>query len=543
MKIISTVGTSIYTNIYKREVRKLFAKNELEHIFNAFEELEDQDLPSKDYKLIDFGNLEENTTRFWLSGILKENNNWKLRPNSYNSNASAEIKSIKEIIGETSYNSVKLYLLTTDTAISFSAAHLIKKYFSEIEKCIKSENIYVEPIEGINLKDADAFQTAGFEKLIGAIDKIYNKKETTILNISGGYKALIPFLTIYAQLKGLPINYIYEESNKLIDIQALPLSFKYEDILTQAIFLKKEYLVVINKNLKLLNNLILENTLRINQDKISYTGKPELIVNNSQFINSTDELIEKRNSLNEIYKLTRKLKNNKLIDDENNNRNYYITPVGILFKNYANDKISGEFGHIIENKIVEKINNEINFKKQFNVSNIIEIIPSYKKVEGKFHLKNGEFQLGSTADKSTKNIDIGDIDIWLKTENTTKIFEIKAYKETLGFNDNINSDTDYFYKIKARVLQTKEFLKKQGDNKKIEYIFLVYKILFDELNDDFIKNLDDIKNYFTTKFKNDSELTNFTFKFKVITLSTSLSEFNYNKFKEIQNVTFDFCNQ
>lgn len=540
MVIITTVGTSLLTNIIKNEI-----SNKECFKIDTLTQTHKKKISDGNIGLKELNNYSDEFNMFinGLENPIEKYSKYK-KDEKYelNINASAEIKSICKIAnGE----QATVYLLATDTFMSEFAAEKIKETLNkeEYKLGVKFEK-EKHKINGLKIDNSDEFQQSGFEKLIGAIDEIYaqHKKDNVILNISGGYKALIPFLTIYGQLKSLTINYIYEESNQLIEIQPLPISFKYEEVSTQAIFLKKEFFKLLKEQVKLLNSLIFENTFKINQNKISYTDKPENIIKNSKIINSLEELKEKKNTLDKVNRLIINLKNNKLIDIDNKDE-LYITPVGILFRNYANDKISGEFGHIIETKISEKIENENDLKTKLCINEIIEIKQSYKKIKGKFYINNGIFQLGKSTENDIKNIDIGDIDIWIKHKNKATIIEVKAYSETLGFINEKDTDSDYFYKIKARVLKTKDFLREQNDNRKIEYIFLVYKIMFDELHDDFEMSLNEIKQYFTDKFANCSYLKYFTFKFNVVKLSTPLAEFNYNKLKDFENVNFNLINR
>jgi hypothetical protein len=46
-----------------------------------------------------------------------------------------------------------------------------------------------------------------------------------ILNISGGYKSIIPILTLIGQLYNCDLNYIYEDSEEIIQIKKLPINF------------------------------------------------------------------------------------------------------------------------------------------------------------------------------------------------------------------------------------------------------------------------------------------------------------------------------
>jgi len=238
MIIITTVGTSSLTNLLKHNYDKFFGIK-LSQIL--IDKLSDGSAKTDDLKNIDFGSI--------LSGELKiENKKSKeqvLLDNKYpnlNINASAEIKSICKIAKG---NAANVYLLATDTDMSEYAAEKIKETLNgkyELKVIFEKAK---HRISGLKIEEPEKFQETGFEKLIGAIDKIYDKKESTILNISGGYKALIPFLTIYAQLKGLPINYIYEESKDLISIKPMPIDFDwavaeiYNQFITSSDALKK----------------------------------------------------------------------------------------------------------------------------------------------------------------------------------------------------------------------------------------------------------------------------------------------------------------
>jgi len=48
--------------------------------------------------------------------------------------------------------------------------------------------------------------------------------DNIIINITGGFKATIPFLTILAQLNGCPMYYIFEDTDALIKIPNIPFS-------------------------------------------------------------------------------------------------------------------------------------------------------------------------------------------------------------------------------------------------------------------------------------------------------------------------------
>jgi hypothetical protein len=51
--------------------------------------------------------------------------------------------------------------------------------------------------------------------------------DTIIFNITGGYKSIIPYITIFAQLYKRPVYYIFEESDDCLKIPQLPIQFDW----------------------------------------------------------------------------------------------------------------------------------------------------------------------------------------------------------------------------------------------------------------------------------------------------------------------------
>ena len=51
-----------------------------------------------------------------------------------------------------------------------------------------------------------------------------------IFNITGGYKAVIPYMTIMAQINGCDAYYIFEDEKALIKIPKAPLHVNFEEI-------------------------------------------------------------------------------------------------------------------------------------------------------------------------------------------------------------------------------------------------------------------------------------------------------------------------
>jgi putative CRISPR-associated protein (TIGR02619 family) len=85
-------------------------------------------------------------------------------------------------------------------------------------------------IEGLQVRDERRFRQLSVHKLFDQIDKL--RKETTEehieLNATGGFKGMVPYLTLYGMFHDLPVSYIFEQSNALIRLPRIPLKFDLE---------------------------------------------------------------------------------------------------------------------------------------------------------------------------------------------------------------------------------------------------------------------------------------------------------------------------
>jgi len=198
IKVITTVGTSLFENFKK--------KNSL--IRQNCEALEGKEFS----KLKDYKSEAENIKKEFLTA-----------GNDYN--ASAEIKTLMKI-KEEERDDLEVYFLCTDTILSNLAAQIIKEKFS---KEFISKEIF--SVQGLQIDDFNTYDTVGFSNLINKFKqyvKVAEQENTRLfLNLSGGYKAIIPPLTILGQIYRVPLTYIYEDSNDLIYFPSLPIHFDW----------------------------------------------------------------------------------------------------------------------------------------------------------------------------------------------------------------------------------------------------------------------------------------------------------------------------
>lgn len=137
---------------------------------------------------------------------------------------SAEIKSLYKIYKKFNKEDLTVYLLATYTLEGYAAGQIIKNY---IERYFPDWNVIFGDnaiIKGLQVRDAECFQRRGVSNLIKTISDICSGYyEDKILNITGGYKVVIPFLAILGQVWGIPIYYTFEDEQNLIEIPRIPL--------------------------------------------------------------------------------------------------------------------------------------------------------------------------------------------------------------------------------------------------------------------------------------------------------------------------------
>lgn len=199
-KIITMVGTSIFDNYFEYSSDKTFK--------NHFEALKDRQ--SKDYNN-ELGKIEgiKKKTSFWLKETDVKN-------------ASAEIKSLIKL-KENLQDDFEVYLFSSDTILGRLAGEILEEGLKKLSE-FEDGRITLDIIGDLQVKDSKKFMN-GMRNLIEKTFKITNGYwDNTVINITGGYKATIPYLTILAQLNGCPIYYIFEDQDALIKIPSLPLS-------------------------------------------------------------------------------------------------------------------------------------------------------------------------------------------------------------------------------------------------------------------------------------------------------------------------------
>jgi len=195
-KIITTVGTSLFTNYLEQN-------SDISNLYQAI-----KDKPYHEYR------KEERRVNRIKNKLLEF---------AKKENSCAELTSIKKL--QEKYEDIEVFLIATDTIESVLISEVLEELFIEnnIEANFDNDNI----IEDLQVHNYMKFKK-GLSNLIERLYKISEYYyENIVLNITGGYKALIPYLTIFGQVNSVSLYYIFDDSKELISIPQAPISINW----------------------------------------------------------------------------------------------------------------------------------------------------------------------------------------------------------------------------------------------------------------------------------------------------------------------------
>ncbi|GER94327.1 CRISPR-associated protein, APE2256 family [hot springs metagenome] len=207
-KVITTVGTSIFENYL----------NERNDILTHYKALKD-----KHHK--DWDNQQDR-----INIIRKSIISWS----KHRESASAELKSLLKI-QEYFKDDIDAYLLSTDSITSRLAAEVLREWFIDNKHIKINFDPSNDVISKLQVANYDDLKSEGLPNLINRINLIAGVGTDSpgyfkdiIFNISGGYKAVIPYLTIMAAVNACQIAYIFEDTDTLILIPPLPVRIDFD---------------------------------------------------------------------------------------------------------------------------------------------------------------------------------------------------------------------------------------------------------------------------------------------------------------------------
>jgi putative CRISPR-associated protein (TIGR02619 family) len=207
--IISTVGQSVVNNQGERvkSLSRDFVKetHDLKQIAYG-----DNDFPGREIYDLTLNTLRANiNNREFLSA------------------SCAEINSLLRIVGDSQPDTNdELHFIASETPDGVLAARIIADFcmYDLLDRDCK-----IHIIEGLQVENALRFRTVGLRGLIKTIYDLLRDRDIyrRVLNPTGGFKGVVPYLTLIGMLQKTEIQYIYERSEEIISLSHLPILFDY----------------------------------------------------------------------------------------------------------------------------------------------------------------------------------------------------------------------------------------------------------------------------------------------------------------------------
>jgi putative CRISPR-associated protein (TIGR02619 family) len=124
----------------------------------------------------------------------------------------------------------EVILLTSDTAEGMACGTILK---STIQQIFGVENVSLTRVQGLQARDGDRLKKQGIPYLINLLTPVLQDPQRryaggVILNPTGGFKGVVPFMTVLGMLYGAKVVYIFEFSNQLVTLPPLPVTLDPE---------------------------------------------------------------------------------------------------------------------------------------------------------------------------------------------------------------------------------------------------------------------------------------------------------------------------
>jgi putative CRISPR-associated protein (TIGR02619 family) len=139
---------------------------------------------------------------------------------------SAEIKSLEflKVNGDDA-----VYLLHTDT----EDGKICAEFISDIALAEFGVACQLKKILGLQVTDADRFRKVGIDNLFKTLKEItaeieHDPDQKVILNVTGGFKSVVPYITIFGLMHRFDVSYVFEYSPSLITMPPIPVQFDFE---------------------------------------------------------------------------------------------------------------------------------------------------------------------------------------------------------------------------------------------------------------------------------------------------------------------------
>jgi len=141
----------------------------------------------------------------------------------------AEINSTYSLVKkEFIQDNYEIFLLVSDTEDGRKTGEILKNYFENEKSPLQFQQVVIKEIKGLTGEEKIEFKNKGLKEIANTLVDLSSKSpETTIINATGGYKAQISFATLIGQILKIPVYYMFEQFDEIIELPPMPVSFDY----------------------------------------------------------------------------------------------------------------------------------------------------------------------------------------------------------------------------------------------------------------------------------------------------------------------------
>lgn len=138
-----------------------------------------------------------------------------------------------------------VHLLHSDTKDGKTCAVELKALIEDAEEL--GQHVYIHNIAGLQMKDLGLFRREGIPNLFKRLDDISRpardrgRHSDVWLNVTGGFKSVVPYMTLFGLLYQLRIVYIFERSDTLITLPPALINFDFERLTQVEAALRRLY--------------------------------------------------------------------------------------------------------------------------------------------------------------------------------------------------------------------------------------------------------------------------------------------------------------
>lgn len=112
----------------------------------------------------------------------------------------------------------RVILIASDTVDGKLSGELVKTFLTDRKICLEVE---IKIIKGLQSINAILFQKEGLKNLLRFLVSLEHRD--IVLNLTGGFKSVVPFLSLIGMLFNKPVRYIHEDSEDVITLSNVPI--------------------------------------------------------------------------------------------------------------------------------------------------------------------------------------------------------------------------------------------------------------------------------------------------------------------------------